>query len=118
MTTTTPDNLVNIPVPAGATHVCEWDNPRYPDPTAPRYFSGTQRFIDRSDDQYNGNIVVEIWGTQSREGDVKRFVDVLGEERRQDMTFSTSAHVRAFGEALIAAADEIDQMASRDVTIA
>ena len=83
-----------------------------PDPR--RYFRATTRVVDRDDDQYNGDLVVEIWGTQSQEGQVYRCVDVLGEERRTDMTFSSAAHVRAFGEALIAAADEIDKMASRD----
>jgi hypothetical protein len=33
-------------------------------------------------------------------------------------TLSTPAHIRAFGEALIGAADEIDMMASRDVAAA
>jgi hypothetical protein len=49
--TTTPTKLAKMPVPAGDTEVCEWDDDRFPpDPTAPRYFRGTQWVIDRSDD--------------------------------------------------------------------
>ena len=110
MSTTT--DLANIPHPAGAVEVSEWDNPA--DPTSGRYFQGTQWFIDRSDDEYNKSLIVEIWGAQSHQGVVKRHVDVLDDERRTELTFSSAAHVRALGEALIAAADEIDQMASRD----
>jgi hypothetical protein len=50
---TTTTDLAKIPIPAGATHVSEWEDPRYPDPTAPRYFRGTQWVIDRTDDPYN-----------------------------------------------------------------
>ena len=89
----------------------EWDNPA--DPTSGRYFRGTQRVVDRSDDEYNADVVVEIWGAQTPDGTVRRHVDVAegGYER---LTFSSVAHVRAFGKALIAAADEVDEMASLD----
>ena len=78
-----------------------------------RYWRGTQRVVDRVDDEYNDDVVVEVWGVQTPDGEVRLHVDVAegGYERR---TFSSSAHVRQFGEALIAAADEIDQMDSRD----
>ena len=116
MTTTIPDHIVNMPSPAGATEVCSWDDPSLiNDPTARRYFQGTQRFIDRSDDEYNLDLVVELWGTQSHQGDVYRCPDALDvrEERRgQVLRFSTVARLRAFGEAVIAAADEWEQMAS------
>ena len=103
---TTTTDLANIPCPAGATYVAEWDDPRYPDPTAPRYFRGTQWLIDRTDDPYNPDLVVEIWGTQSRERAVERHVDVLDKRRYEQLTFSSAGHARQFGEALIAAADE------------
>jgi hypothetical protein len=96
--------------------VYDWDEARFGVEVASRYFGGTEWVVDRSDDEYNGDIVVEIWGTQAREGDVKRYVDILDEERREQMPLSSAAHVRQFGEALIAAADEIDQAASRDKT--
>ena len=114
MTTTirqTLEALANIPHPAGAVEVSEWDNPA--DPTSGRYFQGTQWFIDRSDDEYEKSLIVEIWGAQSHQGVVDRHLD-LDEERREQMTFHIPAHVRALGEALIAAADEWEQMASRD----
>jgi hypothetical protein len=38
----------------------------------------------------------------------------MDDERRTTLTFSSAGHVRAFGQAPIAAADEIDQMAARD----
>jgi hypothetical protein len=109
MTTTTPTDFANIPHPAGATHVAEWN---LADPTAGRYFSGTKRVIDRTDDEYNDDIEVEVWGTQTP-GEVSRHVNVTegGYER---VTLSSAAHARQFGEALIAAADEWDQMAESD----
>jgi hypothetical protein len=109
-TPTATTDFANIPHPAGATHVAEW-NPA--DPTAGRYFSGTKRVIDRTDDEYNDDIEVEIYGEQTPQGEVSRQVDVTegGYER---VTLSSAAHARAFGEALIAAADEIEQMAESD----
>ena len=106
-----PRSLANIPCPAGAVEVSDWDNPA--DPTERRYFRGTQRFIDCSDDEYNGDLVVDLWGTQTMEGQVYRYVDVL-DGGSEAITLSSAAHVRALGQALIAAADEIDEMTSRD----
>jgi len=54
----------------------------------------------------NSDLVVEIWGTQSRERAVERHVDVLDKRRYEQLTFSSAGHARQFGEALIAAADE------------
>ena len=83
------------------------------DPTAGRYFSGTKRVIDRTDDEYNDDIEVEVWGTQTPQGEDSRHVNVTegGYER---VTLSSAPHARQFGEALIAAADELDQMAGSD----
>src|SRR6476619_5990418 len=106
MTTTPNTTIPDVPVPAGATYVGEW-----PGNGDDRYWRGTQHVIDRSDDAYNEDLVVEVWGTQSRAGDVERRVDVLDlrdGQRWEQLTFSSAAHVRAVGEALIAAADEID----------
>jgi len=111
MNTTATTELANIPCPAGAVEVSEWDNPA--DPTERRYFRGTQRFIDRSDDEYNGDLVVDLWGTQTKEGQIYRHVDIT-EGGCESLTFSSAAHVRALGEALIAAADEIDAMSGRE----
>jgi len=114
-TTITTEDLANVPDPAGATYVADWDNPA--DPAAGRYFRGTKRVIDRADDPYKGDLEVKSWGVQAREGDVRRYVDVTegGYER---LTFSGAVDARQFGEALIAAADEVHQMAGRDPGIA
>jgi hypothetical protein len=78
-----------------------------PDPR--RYLDGTKRVID----PYNDDITVQVWGTQTPEGQVHRHIDVAegGYER---LMMSSAAHARAFGQALIAAADEVDLTASRD----
>jgi hypothetical protein len=64
-------------------------------------------------DLYSDDITVQVWGTQTPEGQVYRHIDVAegGYER---LTMSSAAHTRAFCQALIAAADEVDLMASRD----
>jgi hypothetical protein len=108
---TSTTDLANMPIPAGATCVSEWDASA--DPDAGRYFSGTKRVIDRTDDPYNPDLMVEIYGEQTREGEVSRYIDVLNEERRQQLSFRSAAHARAFGEALIAAADEIEGWAAK-----
>jgi len=63
-----------------------------------------------------GDIEVEVWGTQTPEGQVYRHVDVT-EGGYQSITLSSAHHVWQLGEALIAAAAKIDEMASRDKTI-
>jgi hypothetical protein len=63
-----------------------------------------------------GDIEVEVWGTQTPEGQVYRHVDVT-EGGYQSITLSCAHHVWQLGEALIAAAAKIDEMASRDKTI-
>jgi hypothetical protein len=107
---TSTTDLANIPHPAGATYVSDWDASA--DPDAGRYFRGTKRVIDRTDDEHNDDIHVEIWGEQTREGEVSRYVEV-SEGRIQQVTLSSAAHARAFGEALIAAADEIEGWAAK-----
>jgi len=107
-------NLIpDVAPPDGALRVFDWDDARFGVEEATRYFEGSKRFIDRADDPHNDDLTVEIWGTQTPEGQVSRHVNVTegGYER---VTLSSAAHVRQFGEALIAAADEWDQMAGHD----
>ena len=79
MTTTQADNLANVPHPAGAVRVCEWDDVRFGIEYARRYFVGTKRVIDR--DGLDRDISVEIYGTQGTAGDVTRRVIVFDDDR-------------------------------------
>jgi hypothetical protein len=102
------DHLANVPHPAGATSVTDWDDGV---PTE-RYFRASKSIVDRADDpNLDGDIAVEIWGVQTADGEVRRHVDVL-EGRYERLTMSSAGHARAFGEALIAAADEMEQMST------
>jgi hypothetical protein len=106
-TTTTTTDLADVPHPAGATHVADWDN----DTEARRYFTGPSWFVDR-DGPIDHDITVEIYGTQGTAGDVSRHIMVTeGEYERMEL--SSSDHARQFGLALIAAADEMDGWAAR-----
>jgi hypothetical protein len=69
------------------------------------------RGIDRSDDPHNDDIEIEIDGTQGAAGDVTRHIMVSdgGYER---IELHSAAHARQLGLALIAAADEVEQMAA------
>jgi hypothetical protein len=111
MTTTTtrptPDHLASVPHPAGVTYVSEWDPDPVPDPR--RYFRGTKRVIDRSDDPYNDDLKVEVDGTQGPEGGIMRHVMVL-EGNAERIELHSSDHARELGLALLAAADEWDQL--------
>jgi len=86
--TTTPTKLAKMPVPAGATEVCEWDDDRFP-PTQPRLgiSAGRSGSSIAQMTHANSDLVVEIWGTQSREGVDERHLDVLDDERREQLTF-------------------------------
>jgi hypothetical protein len=108
MTTTNTTDLVNVPHPASATRVCEWND------DARRYFTGSSWFVDR-DGPIDHDITVEIYGSQGTAGDVTRHIMVT-EGNYERMELSSSDHAREFGRALIAAADEWDQMATYDPT--
>ena len=77
---------------------------------ARRYFDGTKRVIERDglDD-----ISVEIYGTQGTARDVTRHIIVIDDDR-EALTLTSSDHARQFGRALLAAADEWEQMAGYD----
>lgn len=48
-TSSTLDTLANVPHPAGATYVAEWD-----DDGSRYYYCGTRRVVDRADDRSAG----------------------------------------------------------------
>ncbi len=56
---------------------------------------------------------MEIYGTQRAAGDVTRYI-AIDEGNRERISLTSSAHVRQFARALIAAADEVEQMAQYD----
>jgi hypothetical protein len=112
MTSITTDNLANVPHPAGATHVDDWYDMQLGIENARRFFCGSSWFVDR-DGPIDHDITVQIDGSQGTAGDVTRHIMVC-EGNRESLELSSSDHARQFGRALIAAADEWDQMAGYD----
>jgi hypothetical protein len=110
-TPTTTDPYPNVPHPAGAARVCEWDDLQAGLEHASRYFAGSSWVIER--DGLDKDISVEIYGTQGTAGDVTRHIIVIDDDR-EALNVSTSDHARQFGRALIAAADEVEQMNGYD----
>jgi hypothetical protein len=98
-TTTKPDHLANVPHPAGATSVDEWDTAS----EAPgRYFTGKKWPLSRRDAE------VLIDGFQRVDGTGERFVNLM-DEGTELLTELTADQAREIGLALIAAADELDR---------
>jgi hypothetical protein len=121
-TTISTEDLANVPHPSGATFVDEWDN--LP-PDANRYWYGTSRRVVLGKGlgarlSYRRDVQVRIAGSQHTDGQVVRYVEVedvdpdSGRATTDDPI--TSAEARAWAEALLAAADEIDQMTARGET--
>jgi hypothetical protein len=104
MSTTTPTDLANVPHPAGATHVGEWD-PFATTATTSRYFTGSSWVVNRPDRDSDTLVLVD--GTQHADGRIDRLVSLDDDDL-------TSELARQLGEALIAAADEVEQMAGYD----
>jgi hypothetical protein len=112
MTTTSTTNLANVLHPAGAVSVAPWYNPdlpvsadHSPGPDSQRYFAGSLRVVKR-------DVEVLIDGTQHADGTIERSINVMedGYERLMDLS---SDRARQLGQALLAAADEIDGWATR-----
>jgi hypothetical protein len=98
-TTTTPDTLSNVPHPAGARSVDEWDTAS----EAPgRYFIGKKWPLSRCDAQ------VLIDGFQRVDGTGERFVNLM-DESTELLTELTADQAREIGLALLAAADEVER---------
>jgi hypothetical protein len=98
----------NVPFPAGAVTAYDWDPPRVtglPDTT--RYWVGSERMI-----HIDHRTQVTIDGVQHADGRVERYI-VVGQARPDGTTMIiddpiTPQQARAWGAALIAAADEIE----------
>jgi hypothetical protein len=58
----TDDTLANVPPPAGAVRVCEWEDIKCGDPH--RYFVGSSLVVYRDDSDEHKDIEVWIDGTQ------------------------------------------------------
>ena len=106
MTTTT--DLANVPHPAGAVKVCDWEDLQAGPEHASRYFKGSSRVIERDGD-IDKDITVEIYGAQGEAGDVVRHIMIVVDDR-DAVDLRGSDHARQFGRALIALADEVEQM--------
>jgi hypothetical protein len=88
----------NIPPPAGALTVYEWEDPRpFSDALPNRYFVGTRRRV--------GRVEILIDGTQWADGKVELSLTVHGVDDDRNVPTDTARKIAA---ALIEAADELD----------
>jgi hypothetical protein len=71
-------------------------------------FKGSSRVIERDGD-IDKDITVEIYGAQGEAGDVVRHIMIVVDDR-DAVDLRGSDHARQFGRALIALADEVEQM--------
>lgn len=109
---TTWRDLAGVPRPAGATHVGEWDDPR-PTDVPSRYFTGgSWVVVPEPPNIKHPDITVQVSGTQYSNGGTARFVNV-SEGQYEALVEMSSTRARHLARALIAAADEVDQMASQ-----
>ena len=93
----------NIPAPAGAVEVGEWCL----DDGKARQFRGTKRdLVD-----IVGDLHVDIVGDQHVDGTIDRYIAVSG-----DVSVDAAA-ARVVARALIAAADEVEQMSGYDKVV-
>ena len=76
-----------------------------------RYFSGSSRVVER--DHQDRDLVVQLYGTQAADGAVTRRIMVL--DGNTEAAELSGAYARALARALIAAADEAEQMNGYDV---
>ena len=112
--TTTPDNLANVPYPAGAIIVSDWYDADSPD--CARCFAGTSWVVER--DERDRDLEVDINGVQHRDGSIERII-ALTDGATDAMppvevdTF-TVAEARQLAAALIAAVDEAEKMDGYD----
>jgi hypothetical protein len=113
MTTSYDDNTTNhladVPLPAGATQVYDWDDTSTDTPS--RYWRGSSWLIDANDLRGAEDIEVFIDGVQHADGRVERFVHV---HQTHSDDIITIEQVRQLAQALLAAADEAEQMNSYD----
>ena len=100
----------HVPLPAGAVKVHEWDD-RNEQVGAFRYFTGTSRVVDRDDRDDDIDVLIE--GTQYPDGSVDRLIGI----HSLDDGPLTIGQARQLARALIAAADETEQMSGYDPSV-
>jgi hypothetical protein len=104
--TTTTETLANVPLPAGAVRVDDWYDTGTAEPG--RYFVGSSWVVERNNHHNRDtDIMILVDGTQYCDGRVERIISVDDD----DLTISQARELAA---ALVAAADEAEQMASYD----
>ena len=114
-TTITTKDLANVPHPAGATYVDNWDSDVAPE--ANRYWHGAPRTVHLGENSHRHDVQVRVAGSQHPDGRVERYIEV--EDVHPDLGVITDepitvAEARTWADALLAATDEADKMASRD----
>jgi hypothetical protein len=108
MPTIRPNHTVHqIPFPAGAVCVDEWDDLDTDTPS--RYFRGQQRIIERPD--RDEDIEVRIDGIQHIDGSVQREIVVHELHHNEPITVEQARHLAIV---LSQAADEVERMANHD----
>jgi hypothetical protein len=95
MTTTTTDPYPAVAPPPGATFVGDWDD-------SGRYFRGQTWTVA------DGRFEIIIDGNQNVDGSEERFI-LVAHERRECLVELTADRARQIGQALIEAADAVDQ---------
>ncbi|MDT5066734.1 MAG: hypothetical protein QOK02_2889 [Mycobacterium sp.] len=99
--TATATDLANVPHPAGATRVYEWEAPQATGyPQASRYFVGSTSAIEVGD-AHHKFIGVRIDGTQYADGRIERVISI-------DDVNLTLEHASRVGAALLTAVEEIE----------
>lgn len=103
--TATTNPFPDVPLPAGAVRVCEWEHPDLTGYTKPsRYFDGMVRQAERL---CGSDIEVQIEGTQFADGSVERLVRVVKVGGDDALT---ADQARNLSTALAAPVDELDRL--------
>jgi hypothetical protein len=105
--TTTTDPHTELPLPAGAVEVYDWDD--FQTPTPFRYFVGSSRVVDRPG--HGEDIEIRIDGTQHHDGSVTR--DIVVHQLHADEPI-TIKQARRLAAALTELVDEAETMAGYD----
>lgn len=105
--TTATNPYRQIPHPAGAVHIEDWDDADTPEPF--RFFDGSRWGVDRP--HRDSDLEVRVSGLQYHDGRIVR--DIVVHELHADEPI-TIEQARRLAAALIAAADEVEQMNGYD----